>query len=60
MIDWQDYQYTMVVTERDGNIKEINSDNLIFLIDLGSAGLETGLYTSATIYQNQLSFSCAS
>lgn len=53
MIDWQDYQYTMTVTEPSGHESEINSDNLLFLIHLGSAGLETGLYTSATIHSNK-------
>jgi len=53
MVDWQDYQYTMAVTEPSGHELEINSDDLLFLIRLGSAGLETGLYTSATIYQNK-------
>ena len=53
MIDWQDYAYTMAVTYPDGSTHEHHSDNLLFLVQLGTAGLEQGLYTSATIYSNE-------
>jgi hypothetical protein len=51
MVDCQDYAYTMVVKKEQGE-QEINSDNLIYLIQLGTAGLELGIYDSATIHCN--------
>ena len=57
MTDWNDYAYTMVVEKVvcfEVIQEEINSDSLLFLIDLGTGGLEEGLYISAQIHQNPI------
>jgi hypothetical protein len=53
-MNWNTYDYTMIFTRHGETTEEtLNSDSMMFLIQLGSAGLETGMYDSATIYYNK-------
>lgn len=44
-----DYKYHMTVIRDDGTTYTFKSDNLVFLVDLGTSGLECGSYLSAHI-----------
>lgn len=54
MSDWSDYKFTMIVKDAGTGVeRNVNSDNILFLAELGESGLQSGMYSEATIYSNE-------